>query len=171
MERTMRGTVLGFDAAAGTGAINDLSGGRLRFRREEWRSPGEPVPGRLVDFEVVEGEATEIFVVPGSGGALDFGGADSPPSAMTAGVISLACALLSFVAPHVGIFLLIAAVVFGIKGKNLGRDLPDKTAYYLSVAGLAISAVALGLVLLTLAACVGMIGLIGFASSSPFWNW
>ena len=55
----MRGTILGYDAAAGTGAINDLTGGRLKFTRDAWRSPGEPVPGRLVDFEVVDGAATD----------------------------------------------------------------------------------------------------------------
>ena len=166
----MRGTVLGYDAERGTGAINDLSGGRLKFNRDAWRSPGEPIPGRLVDFEVVEGEATEIFVVPG-GGPLDFGdGIDPARSAMTAGIVSLGCALISFVVPHIGIFFLIAAVVFGIKGKNLGRDLPDKTAYYLSMAGLVISAIALLVVLLTLAACVGVIGLIGLTSSAGLWH-
>jgi len=166
----MRGTVLGYDAERGDGAINDLSGARLKFSRDAWRSPGEPVPGRLVDFEVVDGEAIEIFVVPG-GGPLDFAdGSDPARSAMIAGAISLGCALISFVVWHFSIFFLIAAVIFGIKGKNLGRDLPDKTAYYISVAGLVISGIALLLVLLTLAACVGLIGLIGLGSSYGVWH-
>lgn len=164
----MRGTILGFDATSGTGAITDATGGRLRFGRDAWRSPGEPVPGRAVDFEVEGNEAVDIFLVPGSGG-LGFGGDDPAKSAMTAGIISLVCAIVSFVIPHIGIFTLIAAVAFGIKGKNLGRDLPDKTAYYLSIAGLLISGIALLVILLTLAACVGAIGLIGLSSAG--WHW
>ncbi|MES2445461.1 MAG: hypothetical protein V4574_21755 [Pseudomonadota bacterium] len=166
----MRGTILGFDAASGTGAINDLSGGRLRFGADAWRGPGEPIPGRLVDFEVADGEAIDIYPVPGGGGAgpIGFGGDDPARSAMTAGIISLVCALVSFVIPHLGIFTLVAAVAFGIKGKNLGRDLPDRTAYYLSIAGLLISSLALLVILLTLAACVGVLGVIGL--STAVWN-
>jgi len=161
----MRGTILGFDAGSGTGAITDLAGGRLKFSASEWRSPGAPVPGRTVDFEVVDGQATDIFLVPGSGGiSLDLGGDDPARAAMTAGIISIVCAFVSFVVPHIGIVTLIAAVGFGIKGKNLGRDLPDKTAYYLSMAGLVISAIALVVILLTLAACVSVIGLIGWSA-------
>ena len=155
----MRGTILGYDAESGTGAINDMSGGRLRFSRDAWRSPGEPTPGRLVDFEAADGEATDIYLVPGSS-PLDFGGSDDPArSAMTSGIISLGCALLFFVVPHITFLLLLPAIFFGIKGKNQGRDLPDKTAYWLSIAGLTISTIALGVMVLTLAACVGLLGL------------
>lgn len=164
----MRGTILGFDAASGTGAITDATGGRLRFVRDAWRSPGEPVPGRAVDFEVEGGEAVDIFLVPGAG--LGFGGDDPARSAMTAGIISLVCALVSFVIHPIGIITLLVAVYFGIKGKNLGRDLPDRTAYYLSIAGLLISGVALLVILLALAACASVIGLIGL-SSAGYWHW
>jgi hypothetical protein len=158
----MRGTILGFDAATGTGAINDLAGERLRFRREAWRSPGEPVPGRLVDFELVDGEASEIFVVPG-GGPLDFGGGDPAREAMTAGIVSLVCAVATFLVPYIGIITLVVSIIFGIKGKNLGRDLPDRTAYFLSISGLVISGIALAITVLTLAACAGIVGLIGLS--------
>ncbi|MEZ0244863.1 MAG: hypothetical protein ACAH11_15925 [Sphingomonas sp.] len=164
----MRGTILGYDAASGTGAINDLSGGRLKFSRDAWRSPGEPIAGRLVDFEVVEGEATDIFLVPGSGSPLDFSGDDPARTAMTAGIISLVCAIVSFLVPFVLIFTLPLSIFFGIKGKNLGRELPDKTAYYLSIAGLVISGIMLAVVVLGLAACAGMIGVIGL--TAPGWH-
>lgn len=164
----MRGTILGYDAAAGTGAINDLTGGRVRFRREAWRSPGEPVAGRLVDYEIADGEAIEIFTVPGSGNPFDMSGDDPARAAMTAGIISLACAVASFVIPFIGPITLIVSIVFGIKGKNLGRDLPDKTPYYLSLAGLIISGLALAVTILALAACVGVVGLIGLSGGG---NW
>lgn len=166
----MRGTVLGYDAERRTGAINDLSGARLKFDRVAWLSPGEPVPGRLVDFEVVDGDATDIFVVPGSG-PLSFSGDNDPArTAMIAGIVSLSCALLVFLLPHILFLALIPAIAFGIKGKNLGRDLPDKTAYYLSIAGLALSAIALLIVLLFLAACAGFVGLVSLGSAYGIWN-
>lgn len=154
----MRGTILGFDAASGSGAITDAAGKRLRFGRDAWRSPGEPVPGRAVDFEVADGEAVDIFLVPGG---FNFGTDDPAKSAMTAGIISLTCALLSFMLHAFGILTLIVAVGFGIKGKNLGRGLPDRTPYYLSVAGLVLAGLQLLVIVLTLAACASVIGLIG----------
>jgi hypothetical protein len=157
----MRGTILGFDAASGTGAITDAAGKRLRFGRDAWRSPGEPVPGRVVDFEVADGEAVDIFLIPGG---FNFGTDDPARSAMTAGIVSLGCALLSFVLHAFGIVTLIAAIGFGIKGKNLGRDLPDRTAYYLSVAGLVIASLYLLAVVLMLAACASLVAMLGFGT-------
>jgi len=157
----MRGTILGFDAASGTGAITDATGKRLRFGREAWRSPGEPVPGRAVDFEVEGNEAVDIFLIPGG---LNFGADDPARSAMTAGIISLSCALLSFVLHAFGILTLIVAIGFGIKGKNLGRDLPDRTPYYLSMAGLVIASFYLLAIVLMLTACASVIALLGFGT-------
>jgi hypothetical protein len=161
----MRGTILGFDAASGTGAINDASGGRLKFSRDAWRSPGEPVPGRAVDFEVVDGEAVDIFLVPGG---FNFGTDDPAKSAMTAGAVSLGCALLSPFLHVFGILTLIVAIGFGIKGKNLGRALPDRTPYFLSIAGLVLAGLQLLVVVLGLAACASLIGLIGV--STYYWH-
>lgn len=157
----MRGTVLGFDPASGTGVITDAGGARVNFSREEWKSPGEPLAGRHVDFELEGDRAVGIFLIPGSGSAFDFSGQDVAQSAMTAGIVSLVCAVLSFVLGPLGPFTLIVAIIFGIKGKNAGRDLPDKTAYYLSLAGLWISGIALVMILLVLATCTAAIGWLG----------
>lgn len=160
----MRGTILGFDSASGEGVINDGGGGRVKFGYDGWKGPGEPAPGRHVDFDVAEGRAVDIYAVPGGIAG------DPDNAALVSGIISLVCAILTFVLGPFGIFTLIAAIVFGIKGKNQGAGLPDKTGYYLSVAGLVISAVALILVVLTLAACVGLIGLIGLGTAGFGWS-
>jgi hypothetical protein len=160
----MRGTILGFDAASGEGVINDLSGGRYKFSRDEWKSPGDPFAGRLVDFETDGDRATAIFLVPGSGNPLNFSmGDDDAKSAMTSGIISIVCAIASFVVGPLAIFTLVASIVFGIKGKNAGANLPDKTAYYLSLAGLIISAIILIGFVLLLAMCGAAL------VSVPFW--
>jgi hypothetical protein len=164
----MRGTILGYNPTSGEGIITDHTGARVKFTRDAWKSPGEPLAGRNVDYEPAGDQATDIYLVPGSTGdllGLDVGNENNV--AVTAGIISLICAVLTFILGPFGIFTLIAAIIFGIKGKNAGRDLADKTGYYLSVAGLVISAVALAITVLALAACVGFIGLIGMSSA----NW
>lgn len=155
----MRGTILGFDPGTGEGVINDPGGTRVRFSADAWKGPGEPTRGRHVDYDLAEGRAVDIYGVPG--------GLDGDPAnaALVSGIVSLSCAILTFVLGPFGIFTLVAAIVFGVKGRNEGRGLEDRTGYYLSIAGLLISAAALLVVLLTIAACAGLIGLVSIFSS------
>lgn len=155
----MRGTILGYDPVVAEGVITSTEGQRIKFARGEWKSPGEPAAGRAVDFDVDGDRAVSIFIVPGTGNPLNIDGQDPAKQATIYGAISLVCAIVSFVLGPLGIVTLVLAVVFGIKGKNIGADLPDKTGFYLAVAGLILSAIALVLVLLALSACVGMVGL------------
>jgi hypothetical protein len=157
----MKGTILGYDPAASEGVITSADGQRIKFARSEWKSQGEPSPGRQVDFDVADDRAVGIFVVPGTGSPLNMDGQDPAKQATIFGAISLVCAIVSFFLGPLGIITLVLAVVFGIKGKNIGADLPDKTGFYLAVAGLILSAIALFIVLLALSACVGMVGLLG----------
>ncbi len=150
----MRGTVLGFDPTNGTGVILDADGSRVSFARHDWLSPGEPRPGSVIDFTPVESRATEIFLFPG--GAVG-GGADDERKAMTFGILSLVCAIMIFI-PYIGLFALIASVVFGIIGRNVGRDLPDKMGYYLSIAGLVISGIWLVIIITVIVACTSFVG-------------
>jgi TM2 domain-containing membrane protein YozV len=88
----MRGTVLGFDAAAGTGAITGADGRRYAFAGPEWRG-GQvvPVAGTAVDFEAGDGTATGIYPMPAA--ALPAGmaatGAAYPKSHVAAGLLAL----------------------------------------------------------------------------------
>jgi uncharacterized membrane protein YhaH (DUF805 family) len=59
----MRGTVIGFDTAADTGAINGLDGARYEFVRADWRSDGIPAAGDAVDFDMDGKIAKAIFRV------------------------------------------------------------------------------------------------------------
>jgi hypothetical protein len=154
----MRGTVLGFDPANGTGIILDAGGARLSFARHDWLSPGEPRPGTVIDFTVAGDRATEIFLLPGTGAGTAGSGENT---AMVCGILSLVCALLSLLLGPFGLITLIAALVFGLIGKGAGRDLPVKTGYYLSIAGLAISAIVLLFVILAIAACSSFMGGMG----------
>ena len=58
----MRGKVLGFDAAGGTGAISGSDGKRYNFTKDQWRGDGAPTPGVYVDFDSADGSnATALF--------------------------------------------------------------------------------------------------------------
>ena len=76
----MKGKVLGFSEADGTGAIAADDGSRHRFAREDWRGERAPTAGTTVDFESEGGAAREIYPVTGaamaalSGINVDLGG-------------------------------------------------------------------------------------------------
>jgi uncharacterized membrane protein len=63
----MEGVILGFEADEGVIKISD--GTRYKFKRQEWKSRREPVPGLKVDFIPHEGQATEIYLVNPAVGA------------------------------------------------------------------------------------------------------
>ncbi len=57
----MDGKILGFDAAAGTGAIKAGDGSRYTFAVADWRGANPPKPGDDVDFEADGSVAKEIY--------------------------------------------------------------------------------------------------------------
>ena len=74
----MKGKVLGFDAASGTGAINGENGQRYSFTAAEFKSPAPAKPNDNVDFEVDGANAKNIYVTAGA-----MPNVDSPPSPRT----------------------------------------------------------------------------------------
>jgi hypothetical protein len=59
----MKGKVLGYDAATGTGVINGDDGNRYKFSISDNKSPAPPKAGDEVDYVADAGVAKEIFVV------------------------------------------------------------------------------------------------------------
>lgn len=59
----MKGKVLGFDPASGTGAINGDDGKRYKFAAADNKSPAPLKANDTVDFEVADDAAKEIYVV------------------------------------------------------------------------------------------------------------
>ena len=57
----MKGNVLGFDLDSNTGAISGNDGRRYGFVRLDWRGPGAPARGALVDFVAESDRATQIY--------------------------------------------------------------------------------------------------------------
>ena len=59
----MKGKVLGFDPASGTGAINGEDGKRYKFAAADNKSPAPLKANDSVDFEAAEDAAREIYAV------------------------------------------------------------------------------------------------------------
>lgn len=62
----MKGKVLGFDAAAGTGAISGDDGQRYNFTAADFKSPPPAKANDAVDFEADAGTAKNIYVTAGA---------------------------------------------------------------------------------------------------------
>lgn len=62
----MKGKILGFSEAEGTGAIVAEDGARHKFARADWRGERAPAAGVTVDFESEGGMAKEIYPVTGA---------------------------------------------------------------------------------------------------------
>ena len=83
----MRGTILGFDAAAGQGAISGEDGRRYRFAADEWRGGlAVPGPGGIVDFEHdAGGGATGVYPLPAAVPRATYPGQAQPGAAYASG--------------------------------------------------------------------------------------
>ncbi len=67
----MKGSVLGFNEADGTGVISGEDGNRYSFSMEEVKDDTEISTGSKVDFDVDDGFAKEIYGVVGMAAHLD----------------------------------------------------------------------------------------------------
>jgi hypothetical protein len=154
----MRGTIIHWDPAEGSGIISDSSGERRTFRRSDWRSPEEPRAGRDADFEIAGDRPTDIFILPPSGPVASVsapGSSEAARQATNYAIISLVCGGVGFMFWPLGLIAAIPAIIFGIKGKRLGQSLPDRSPYIMSVGGIVLGAV------------VGLLGLlfVGFLAA------
>ena len=58
----MKGKILGFDAASGTGAISGEGGQRYNFTAADFKSPAPAKTGDNVDFEADGATAKNIYM-------------------------------------------------------------------------------------------------------------
>lgn len=59
----MDGTILHFDSAEGAGLIRAGDSKRYSFAAADWKSPGAPSAGQIVDFEVEGDRAVALYLV------------------------------------------------------------------------------------------------------------
>jgi TM2 domain-containing membrane protein YozV len=62
----MKGQILDFTVQTNTGTISGNDGNRYQFSGAEWKSPGVPTRGFIVDFENDGNQAKSVYVAVGS---------------------------------------------------------------------------------------------------------
>lgn len=153
----MRGTILGVHD--GRGVLLGPSDQRLDFPLTEWRSPGAPVAGQIVDFVEEGGQARGVFAVPGVTGA-----GRPQSSSLVLGWISVGCLVLGFIIPFIPH---IAAFVLGVIGAGQARGENDETALLLSRIGWIGSLV---MMIIGFLAVVAIFLLLGAGFFTAFWH-
>jgi len=148
----MRGTILGVHD--GRGVLLGSGDQRLEFPLSEWRSPGTPVSGQIVDFVEEGGQARGVFAVPGTGGAAHSG-------SMVLGAIAVGCLALGFIIPLVPTMI---ALVLGVIGAGQARNQGDETALLLSRIAWIGAIVLLAVGIITMLAVFALLGTFGFAA-------
>ncbi len=155
----MRGTILGVHD--GRGVLLGVDDRRLEFPLSEWRSPGTPVSGQIVDYVEEGGQARGVFLVPGA--AAQAGRGQS--GAFVLGVVSLGCLVLGFVIPFVPT---VAALILGLVAANQARAESDDNALLMARIAWIGAAVLLVVGFLMLGALIMLFG--GLAAFAD-WKW
>jgi hypothetical protein len=150
----MRGTILGVHD--GRGVLIGPGEQRLDFPLSEWRSPGTPVSGQIVDFVEENGQARGVFAVPGAQAS------NSYSNATVLGGIGCACLVLGFVIPLIPT---IAAFVLGVIGAAQAKAAGnDETGLVLSRISWIGALVLLIVGILAMLAVFTLLGTLGFAA-------
>lgn len=150
----MRGTILGVHD--GRGVLIGPSEQRLDFPLSEWRSPGMPVAGQIVDFVEENGQARGVFAAPGASAPTG-----SYSNATVLGGIGCACLVLGFIIPLIPT---IAAFVLGVIGAGQAKDGSDDTGLLLSRIAWIGALVLLIIGVLAVFAVFALLGTLGFAA-------
>jgi len=154
----MRGTILGVHS--GRGVLIGPGEQRLEFPLTEWRSPGTPAAGQIVDFVEANGEASGVFAVPGARSVS--GSGSSASSATVMGAIGCVCLVLGFIIPFIPT---IAAFVLGVIGAGQAKEAGnDDTGLLLSRISWIGALVLLVIGFLAMLAVFALIGTIGFSA-------
>lgn len=75
----MRGEVLKYDDYDGAGLISGDDGNRYPFRRSDLQQLTPVSPGMRVDFDPIDGKATDIYLIGDSGARMQAGQTQSAP--------------------------------------------------------------------------------------------
>lgn len=158
----MRGTILGVHNDRGV--LISADDRRVDFLLSEWRSPGVPTAGQVVDFMEEGGQARAVFAVPGA--SLGVGGSGHSGS-FVLGAIALGCLALGFLIP---LLPTIAAFVLGVIGANKAQTERDDTALLMSRVAWIGALVLLFIGFLAIAAVIAFVGTVGLSSAFHDWN-
>ncbi len=114
----MKGKVLDYSVQSNEGAISSEDGQRYKFSGDKWKDSRAPSRGMEVDFALVDGQATDVYIAVGSSSSPSLGG--EKKDKVVAGLLAIFLGglgihkfYLGFTVPGI-IFLLINTVGFAI---------------------------------------------------------
>lgn len=126
----MKGKILGFTPAAGSGAITGDDGERFTFVAAQWRSDRPIAVGTHVDFAPLAGVATEIYPVAA---AMPIAAGDLAASPAVQKIRRLAMTTLAF---PLAALLLLATFLPAISGTSVDPRFPASSASLWGLGGL-----------------------------------
>ncbi len=124
----MKGTVLGYNQAEGKGAISHSDGARIDFQLDAWRGERDPVAGMVVDFEIVDGVASEIYPISNGHAPLPGAQQGGQDTALLLGIFALVFLVVGILTVWfvIGYFFLLISAGLGlaaiITGKKSGTS-------------------------------------------------
>ncbi|MHB1103603.1 MAG: hypothetical protein ACYC0C_12700 [Devosia sp.] len=136
----MQGQILRVEAGRRSGVILGNDGNRYSFSEPDWKVADPPATGLNVDFIAADGQAAEIFPLPGqAGGSPSAAPARPQPvagaptaaegSSVLLGLIGTGCLVLGFIIP---LLPTIAAFVLGLIGADSAKRHNNQTGLILS---------------------------------------
>ena len=137
----MKGKVLGFDPASGTGAISGDDGKRYKFTTADNKSPAPLKANDTVDFEALDDAAKEIYAVK-SGFSIPSGGAPGAEANIDLAALAANPTVASLLArPYVlwAAVIILGSLIAGYLGAL------DALSHMSGIMGLGISAVFIAL--------------------------
>lgn len=137
----MRGSILTFDAATGSGLIRAEDGQRYTFSAADWRDPAtRPYPGIWVDFETISHAAREIVVLPQPGYVVPplNPAAEPQNNGNLLGGLSIGAAFFGLI-PGFGVIFLIAAFILGIVARRQAKSTKNSIGATLGAIGIGIA--------------------------------
>lgn len=163
----MRGTVLDYHFAQGTGLIGGEDGNRYTFANADWRADAAPQPQQGVDFEVDGEMARAIYPQTPPGVAAPAGRAPGAPmpQSQKEGIIAIIGAATAWLIPVLGLVGAVVAVIWGVRAQRSAKIDGDKTGQ-----GLGLAAVIVGAIGLVVAATTTIMALGFFATFGSMMN-
>lgn len=149
----MRGTILGVHDGRGVLIASDDR--RIDFSLSEWRSPGMPAAGQIVDFVEEGGQARGVFAIPGAVAGRSYS------NSFVLSAIAVGCLALGFIIPLIPT---IVAFVLGVISAGNAKAENDETALTLARVAWIGALVVLAIGLLAIMAVIAFVGTIGLAS-------
>ncbi|PKP90488.1 MAG: hypothetical protein CVT75_11130 [Alphaproteobacteria bacterium HGW-Alphaproteobacteria-14] len=131
----VKGTILGYNQAENKGAISHSEGARIDFHLESWRGDRAPASGMVVDFEIVDGVASDIYPIAQGPAHLPGAQQGGQDTALLLGIFALVSLAVGYLTSWmwIGFLFLLISAGLGLAAIITGKDQERRTGYTLGM--------------------------------------